>query len=213
MISLKVYDKTAKEVGVVEVSESVFDRAYNESLIHQVVLAQLANRRQGTKSALTRTEVSGGGRKPWRQKGTGNARQGSIRAPQWTHGGVVFAPKPRDFSQKVNKSMRREAIKSAISEKVRQGDVIVLNELSLDQAKTKEFVSVLKALSTLGVEKRILVVIDGQDEVLLRATRNIPNVTLIDCALLNVYDIVVSNKCVVTKAAIEAINNTYGEEE
>lgn len=213
MISLKVYDKTAKEVGVVEVSEVVFDREYNESLVHQVVLAQLANRRQGTKSALTRTEVSGGGRKPWRQKGTGNARQGSTRAPQWTHGGVVFAPKPRDFSQKVNKTMRREALKSAISEKVRLGDVVVVDDLSLDVAKTKAFAAVLDSFKTLGVEKRVLVVIDGEDETLLRATRNIPNVTLIDCALLNVYDIVVANKCLVSKAAMVAIDKKYGEEE
>lgn len=213
MISLKVYDKTAKEVGAVEVSEAVFGKEYKESLIHQVVLAQLANRRQGTKSALTRTEVSGGGRKPWRQKGTGNARQGSTRSPQWTHGGVVFAPKPRDFSQKVNKTMRREALKSALSEKVRQGDVIVVDDLSLAEAKTKLFAGVLDNLKTLGVEKRTLVVIDGEDQTLLRATRNIPNVTLTDSALLNVYDVVVANKCIVSKAAIEAIDNAYGEEE
>ena len=146
MISLKVYDKTAKEVGTLEVSEAVFGKEFTEkteSLIHQVVVAQLANRRQGTKSALTRTEVSGGGRKPWRQKGTGNARQGSIRAPQWTHCGVVFAPKPRDFSQKVNKTMRREAIKSALSAKLADGEIIVVDSLSLAEAKTKEFAAIL----------------------------------------------------------------------
>lgn len=210
MISLKVYDKTAKEVGSMEVSEAVFGKDYNEALIHQVVVAQLANRRQGTKSALTRTEVSGGGRKPWRQKGTGNARQGSIRAPQWTHGGVVFAPKPRDFSQKVNKTMRREAIKSALSTKLADGEIVVVDSLALEAAKTKEFATILK---NFGLDKRTLVVIDGEDETLLRATNNIPTVTLIDSALINVYDIVVNQKCLMTKAAVEAIEKAYGEEE
>ena len=213
MISLKVYDKTAKEVGSMEVSEAVFGKEYTEktdALIHQVVVAQLANRRQGTKSALTRTEVSGGGRKPWRQKGTGNARQGSIRAPQWTHGGVVFAPKPRDFSQKVNKTMRREAVKSALSIKLADGEIVVVDSLALQEAKTKEFAAVLKAFEMDG---RTLVVIAGEDEKLLRATNNIPTVTLIDSALINVYDIVVNNKCLVTKAAMEAIDKAYGEEE
>lgn len=209
MISLKVYDKTAKEVGVMEVSEAVFGKEYNEALIHQVVVAQLANRRQGTKSALTRTEVSGGGRKPWRQKGTGNARQGSTRSPQWTHGGVVFAPKPRDFSQKVNKTMRREAIKSALSEKLAQQEIIVVDDLGLDQAKTKEFAAILK---NFGLDGRTLVVIAGEDEALLRATNNIPTVTLCDSALINVYDIVVSGKCLMTKAAVEAIEKAFGEE-
>lgn len=210
MISLKVYDKFAKEVGSMEVSEAAFGAEYNEALIHQVVVAQLANRRQGTKSALTRTEVSGGGRKPWRQKGTGNARQGSIRAPQWTHGGVVFAPKPRDFSQKVNKTMRRQAIKSALSTKLADGDIIVVDSLALDAAKTKQFAAILQ---NFNLDGRILVVIAGEDETLLRATNNIPTVTLIDSALINVYDIVVSNKCLITKAAMEAIDKAYGEEE
>lgn len=209
MINLKVYDKTAKEIGSVEVSETVFGREYNETLIHQVVVAQLANRRQGTKSTLTRTEVRGGGRKPWRQKGTGQARQGSTRAPQWIKGGVVFAPKPRDFSQKVNKTMRREAIKSALSEKVAQDEILVVDSLTLDQPKTKEFATILK---NFGLNKRTLVVIAGEDEALLRATRNLNKVTLIDSALINVYDIVVNNKCIVTKAALEAIEKAYGEE-
>ncbi len=210
MISLKVYDKSAKEVGSMEVSEAVFGKEYNEALIHQVVVAQLANRRQGTKSALTRTEVSGGGRKPWRQKGTGNARQGSIRAPQWTHGGVVFAPKPRDFTQKVNKTMRREAIKSALSTKLADGEIIVVDNLDLAEAKTK---AVATILNNFELDSRTLVVIAGEDEKLLRATNNIPYVTLIDSALLNVYDIVVNHKCLVTKAAMEAIEKAYGEEE
>ncbi|MBQ4443306.1 MAG: 50S ribosomal protein L4 [Clostridia bacterium] len=213
MISLKVYDKTAKEVGTLEVSEAVFGKEFTEkteSLIHQVVVAQLANRRQGTKSALTRTEVSGGGRKPWRQKGTGNARQGSIRAPQWTHGGVVFAPKPRDFSQKVNKTMRREAVKSALSIKVADGEIIVVDSLALNEAKTKEFAGIL---NNFGLDGRTLVVIAGEDEKLFRATNNIPNVTLIDSALINVYDIIVNGKCLITKAAMEAIDQAYGEEE
>ncbi len=209
MINLKVYDKTAKEIGSVEVSETVFGREYNETLIHQVVVAQLANRRQGTKSTLTRTEVRGGGRKPWRQKGTGQARQGSTRAPQWIKGGVVFAPKPRDFSQKVNKTMRREAIKSALSEKVAQDEILVVDSLTLDQPKTKEFATILK---NFGLDKRTLVVIAGEDATLLRATHNLNKVTLIDSALINVYDIVVNNKCIITKAALEAIEKAYGEE-
>lgn len=209
MKSLKVYDKTAKEVGVIEVSEAVFGNEYKEALIHQVVVAQLANRRQGTKSALTRTEVRGGGRKPWRQKGTGQARQGSIRAPQWVKGGVVFAPKPRDFSQKVNKTMRREAIKSALSEKLNCNEIIVVDALDLAAPKTKEFATILK---NFNLNKRTLVVIAGEDETLLRATNNIEKVTLIDSALINVYDIVVSDKLLITKAAIEAIEKAYGEE-
>ncbi|MBQ9145577.1 MAG: 50S ribosomal protein L4 [Clostridia bacterium] len=209
MISLKVYDKTAKEIGSIEVSESVFGNEYNEALIHQVVVAQLANRRQGTKSALTRTEVRGGGRKPWRQKGTGQARQGSTRAPQWIKGGVVFAPKPRDFSQKVNKTMRREAIKSALSEKLACGEIIVVDNLELAAAKTKEFVAILNAF---GLDNRTLVVTTGENVALQRATNNIPTVTLQDSALINVYDIVVNHKCLITKAAIEAIEKAYGEE-
>ena len=209
MISLKVYDKTAKEIGSIEVSESVFGNEYNEALIHQVGVAQLANRRQGTKSALTRTEVRGGGRKPWRQKGTGQARQGSTRAPQWIKGGVVFAPKPRDFSQKVNKTMRREAIKSALSEKLACGEIIVVDNLELAAAKTKEFVAILNAF---GLDNRTLVVTTGENVALQRATNNIPTVTLQDSALINVYDIVVNHKCLITKAAIEAIEKAYGEE-
>ena len=210
MISVKVYDKSAKEVGNIQVSEEVFGRDFNEALIHQVVVAQLANRRQGTKSALTRTEVRGGGKKPWRQKGTGNARQGSIRAPQWIKGGVVFAPKPRDFSQKVNKTMRRQAIKSALSTKLADGELTVVDSLNLEAAKTREAQAIL---NNFGFAKRTLIVIDGEDQNLLLATRNIPNATLIDCALLNVYDIVASYNLLVTKAAMEAIDKALGEEE
>lgn len=210
MISVKVYDKTAKEVGNIQVSEEVFGRDFNEALIHQVVVAQLANRRQGTKSALTRTEVRGGGKKPWRQKGTGNARQGSIRAPQWIKGGVVFAPKPRDFSQKVNKTMRRQAIKSALSTKLADGELTVIDNLNLEAAKTREAQAIL---NNFGFAKRTLIVVDGEDQNLLRATNNIQNVTLIDSALLNVYDIVASYNLLVTKAAVEAIEKALGEEE
>ena len=210
MISVKVYDKSAKEVGNIQVSEEVFGRDFNEALIHQVVVAQLANRRQGTKSALTRTEVRGGGKKPWRQKGTGNARQGSIRAPQWIKGGVVFAPKPRDFSQKVNKTMRRQAIQSALSTKLADGELTVVDSLNLEAAKTREAQAIL---NNFGFARRTLIVIDGEDQNLLRATNNIPNATLIDCALLNVYDIVASYNLLVTKAAMEAIDKALGEEE
>ena len=202
MISVKVYDKSAKEVGNIQVSEEVFGRDYNEALIHQVVVAQLANRRQGTKSALTRTEVRGGGKKPW--------RQGSIRAPQWIKGGVVFAPKPRDFSQKVNKTMRRQAIKSALSTKLADGELTVVDSLNLEAAKTREAQAVL---NNFGFAKRTLIVIDGEDQNLLRATNNIPNVTLIDSALINVYDIVANYNLLVTKAAVEALEKALGEEE
>lgn len=202
MLKVKVYDKTAKEVGNMELNSDIFERDYNEALIHQVIVAQLANKRQGTKSTLTRSEVRGGGRKPWRQKGTGHARQGSIRAPQWIKGGVAFAPKPRDFSQKVNKTMRREAIKSALSKKLADNEVVVINELALDAAKTKEMASIL---NNFDLNKRTLIVISGTDDKIMRSARNIANVTTIDAALINVYDIVVNAKCLFTKDAIRSV--------
>lgn len=202
MLNIKVYDKTAKEVGNIELSSEIFARDYNEALIHQVVVAQLANKRQGTKSTLTRAEVRGGGRKPWRQKGTGHARQGSIRSPQWIKGGVAFAPKPRDFSQKINKSMRREAIKSALSKKFADNELIVVNSFDLEQAKTKEMVGIL---NNFELDNRTLIVISGEDEKVIRSSKNIANVTTIDAALINVYDLVVNAKCLFTKDAIRAV--------
>lgn len=202
----KVINTLGKEVGTVELNEEIFGREYNEALIHQVIVAQLANKRQGTKSALTRTEVRGGGRKPWRQKGTGRARQGSIRAPQWTHGGVVFAPKPRDFSKKINKQMRVGALCSALSRKLAEGDLLIVDKFELAEPKTK---LVATALNNIGIEKTALLVVNGHNEELLRASRNIQALTLSDVALLNVYDLVRANKCVFTLDAVNALMEVY----
>lgn len=201
MAELKVLNQHGQQVGTLTVDDSVFGAEYKEALIHQVVVAQLANKRQGTKSALTRTEVSGGGIKPFRQKGTGRARQGSIRAPQFIKGGVVFAPKPRDFSQKINKKMNRAALCSVLSEKVRAGEMVVVDKIELEAAKTKLMVEVLKAL---GAEKA-LVVIDNDDVNVLRASANIPGVEVSDVKLINVYDIVRSSKLVVTEDSVKAL--------
>jgi len=206
-MKVKVFNKEAKEVKEIELSDAVFARGFSSPLVHQVVVAQLANKRQGTKSALTRTEVRGGGRKPWRQKGTGQARQGSIRAPQWIKGGVVFAPKPRDFSQSVNKTMKREAIKSALSKKIADGEVIVLDQFALTAPKTREVATVLK---NFGLERSTLIVIKDDADVVV-AARNIANATTIEANLINVYDVVVNNKCLITEAAIRAIEEAYND--
>ncbi len=206
MIEAKVINTLGQQVGTVELNEEIFGREYNEALIHQVIVAQLANKRQGTKSSLTRTEVRGGGRKPWRQKGTGRARQGSIRAPQWYHGGVVFAPKPRDFSKKVNKQMRVGALCSALSAKLADGDLLIVDNFELAEPKTK---LVAAALKNIGAEKTTLVVTNGKDETLLRAGNNIEALTLSDVALLNVYDLVRVNKCVFTLDAVNALMEVY----
>ena len=201
-MEVKVYDKQAKEVGSLELSDAVFRADYNEAIIHQVVVAQMNNMRQGSKSTLTRTEVSGGGKKPWRQKGTGNARQGSIRAPQWVKGGVVFAPKPRDFSQKVNKQMKREALKSAISYKFANNEAVVVDSLAFDAAKTKEMAAVLK---NFDMNKTVLIVLGEGDKNAVVAARNIPGATTISADLLNVLDVVANQKCLITKEAAQAI--------
>ena len=164
------------------------------------------NKRQGTKSTLTRTEVRGGGIKPWRQKGTGRARQGSIRSPQWTGGGVVFAPKPRDFSQKVNKVAKRNALVSALSAKLADGNMIVVDKIALENAKTKEMVAVMNALN---VDKRALLVVTGEDAAVVRAAKNIPTVTTMASELINVYDLVANEKLVVTEAAVKKIEEAY----
>ena len=171
MANIKVYKQTGAEAGTMTLNDSVFGVEFNEALGHQVVVAQLNNKRQGTKSTLTRTEVRGGGIKPWRQKGTGRARQGSIRAPQWTGGGVVFAPKPRDFSQKINKQMKRGALCCALSGKVADEGFVVVDEIKLAEAKTKEMVKVLDALK---IDKRVLLVVTDADEAVVRAANNIP---------------------------------------
>lgn len=206
MPSIKVYSQTGAEVSTMELDESVFGAEYRQALIHQVVVAQLNNKRQGTKSTLTRTEVRGGGIKPWRQKGTGRARQGSIRSPQWTGGGVVFAPKPRDFSQKINKTAKRVALVSALSAKLSDGNMIVVDKIQLENAKTKEMAAVMKAL---GVEKRALLVVTDEDAAVVRAARNIPDVTTIASELINVYDVVANEKFIATQAAVKEIEEAY----
>lgn len=205
-MEIKLFNTSAKEVGTMELMDTVFGQEYNEYIIHEVVVAQLANRRQGTKSTLTRSEVRGGGRKPWRQKGTGRARQGSIRSPQWVKGGVVFAPKPRDFSKKVNKKVKLAAIKSALSAKVASNELIVLDEFKINAPKTKEVASVLKAFN---LAKRVLIVINGDSDVAI-AARNIPNVMTIEADLINVYDVVANANCIMTKSAVEKIQEVYG---
>ena len=202
----QVINSLGKKVKKIELNDEVFAAEYNEPLIHQAIVAQLANARQGTKSALTRTEVRGGGVKPWRQKGTGRARQGSIRAPQWTHGGVVFAPKPRDLSKKLNKKMRQGAIISAISKKFSDGDVIILDKLTLDSGKTRDAVKVLNAI---GVTKSAIVVTRDVVESVKRAINNIPKVELSPAELLSVYDVVKADKCIFTVEAIMAVQDKY----
>lgn len=206
MPSIKVYKQTGEAAGTMNLDESVFAAEYNEPLIHQVVVAQMNNKRQGTKSTLTRTEVRGGGIKPWRQKGTGRARQGSIRAPQWNKGGVVFAPKPRDFSQKVNKQAKRGALVSALSAKVTADELVVVDEIKLQAAKTKEMAAVVKALN---LTSRVLLVVTEKDEAVVRAANNLQNVTTIPANLINVYDIVANTKLVATKDAVKKIEEAY----
>lgn len=209
-MKIDVFNINAKKVGDMELDENVFGQEYNEALVHQVVVAQLANKRQGTKSTLTRTEVRGGGAKPWRQKGTGRARQGSIRSPQWTGGGVVFAPKPRDFSKKVNKKMKIAATISALSAKVADKEIIVVDKFSFAEAKTKFAAQMLKAFN---IASKVLVVTAGDNETVLRACSNIPNVTVIDASLVNVYDIAANAKCIMTKEAVKLIEAQYNKNE
>lgn len=201
-MNLKVYNIDGQEVGAIDVREDLFNVDYNESLIHQVVVAQLANKRQGTKSCLTRTEVRGGGVKPWRQKGTGRARQGSIRSPQWRHGGVVFAPKPRDFSKKINKRMKEQALYSVISQKIRQDEFVVLDEIVLAAAKTKEMANIC---TKLNAGKRALIVIGSDNENVVRASHNLADTNVCFANLINVYDLVRAGKVFVTKEAMAKI--------
>lgn len=205
-MKVKVYDKNANVVGSMQLKSEVFEREYNESLIHQVVVAQLANKRQGTKSTLTRSEVRGGGAKPWRQKGTGRARQGSIRSPQWIKGGVVFAPKPRDFSQKINKKMKKAALVSALSKKLADGDILVIDSFAIEEAKTKNIAAILKAF---GFDKKTLFVLENDDENVLRASKNIEELTTLNVDSINVYDLVCNAKCVISKEAIKKIQEVY----
>ena len=206
MASTKLLNILGEDCGTIKLNDSVFKAEYNEALIHQVVVAHLANLRQGTKSALTRTEVRGHAKKPWRQKGTGRARQGSTKAPQWRGGGVAFAPKPRDFSKKVNKEAKRVAFRSAISTKLADKELIVLDNLDIKDAKTKSMVEVLKNLK---VEKTAVIVIKGENENVLRASGNIPCVEVTNSDLLSVYDIVKCDRLVVTADAIKSIEEAY----
>lgn len=206
MPNIKVYDMKGAEVGEMSLNDSVFAVEYNESLIHQAVVTYLANQRQGTKGTLTRSEVAGGGVKPWRQKGTGRARQGSIRSPQWTHGGVVFAPKSRDYSKKMNVSARRSALLSAISKKVADGELVIVDELKVSAPKTKEMVAFQKALK---LDKKTLVVMDNSDENVVLAARNLETLKTVPVDQLNTYDVVANAVVVMTKGAVEKIEEVY----
>ncbi len=208
MPSVKLYDMKANEVGNLELSDALFNAEYNESVIHQAVVARLANERQGTKSTLTRSEVRGGGAKPWRQKGTGRARQGSIRSPQWIKGGVVFAPKSRDFSKKMNAKAKAVALLSALSQKIRDDEVIFVDEIKVSAPKTKEMAAFLKAFK---LEKSVLLVMDNSDEAVLRASANIKKISTIPAALINTYDVVKNAKLVISKQAVQQIEEVYGE--
>ena len=205
MANVSVYNMEGKEVGTMELNDAVFGVEVNEHLVHLAVVRQLANNRQGTQKAKTRSEVSGGGRKPWRQKGTGHARQGSTRAPQWTGGGVVFAPTPRDYSVKMNKKERRAALKSALTSRVQENKLIVLDELKLDEVKTKAMQNVL---NNLNVSKAMVVLADNDANVVL-STRNIPNVVTALPNTINVYDVLKYNTVILTKASAAAIEEVY----
>lgn len=205
MANVAVYNMEGNEVGSIELNDSIFGVEINEHLVHMAVLQQLANKRQGTQKAKTRSEVRGGGRKPWRQKGTGHARQGSIRAPQWKGGGVVFAPTPRDYSFKLNKKEKRAALKSVLTSKVEEGKFIVLDDLRLDEIKTKKFVQVM---NNLKVEKA-LVVLNDMDKNVIISAKNIPTVKTAQTNELNVFDTLKYDTMVVTKAAVETIEEVY----
>ena len=205
MANVKVYNMEGKEVGTLELNDAVFGVEVNEHLMHLAVVGQLANKRQGTQSAKTRSEVSGGGRKPWKQKGTGHARQGSTRAPQWTHGGIVFAPKPRDYSVKMNKKEKALAIKSALTSRVAEEKIYVVDSLSFDEIKTKKMAAVLDSLK---VEKA-LVVLDKKDENVILSARNLPEVRTVMSNGINVYDILKYGSLVITKDAVAQIEEVY----
>ena len=205
MANVKVFNMSGSEVGSIELNDSIFAVEVNTHVMHQAVVQYLANKRQGTQSALTRAEVRGGGRKPWRQKGTGRARQGSTRSPQGTGGGVVFAPKPRDYSFKLNKKVKRLALKSALTTKVNDGKFVVVDEINLPEMKTKEMV---KVLNNLNVNKSLVVLEDANEKAVV-AARNIPTVKTASVSTINVYDILKYDSVVVTKAAVEKIEEVY----
>ena len=205
MAKVSVYNMEGKEVGTIELNDAVFGVEVNEHLVHMAVVQQLANNRQGTQKAKTRSEVSGGGRKPWRQKGTGHARQGSTRSPQWTGGGVVFAPVPRDYSFKINKKEKRAALKSVLTSRVLDNKLIVVDELKFDEIKTKKFQAVMDNLKV----KKALVVIADNDEKITMSARNIPTVKTALVNSINVYDILKGDTLVLTKEAVAKIEEVY----
>ena len=205
MANVSVYNMEGNEVGKMDLNDAVFGVEVNEHLVHMAVVAQLANKRQGTQKAKTRSEVSGGGRKPWRQKGTGHARQGSTRAPQWTGGGIVFAPTPRDYTITLNKKEKRAALKSALTSRVQENKFIVVDELKLDEIKTKKFQNVL---NNLKVSKALVVVGDDSDNV-VKSAKNIPTVKTAYVNTINVYDILKYNTVVATKTAVANIEEVY----
>ena len=205
MAKVSVYNMEGSQVGEIELSDAVFGVKVNEHLVHMAVLQQLANNRQGTQKAKTRSEVSGGGHKPWRQKGTGHARQGSTRAPQWTGGGVVFAPTPRDYSFKLNKKEKQLALKSALTSRVAEEKIFVLDALKMDEVKTKKFQAVLDALKV----NKALVVLEENDQNVILSARNIPNVKTAQTNTINVYDILKYDTLVITKDAVSKIEEVY----
>ncbi|MDD6662349.1 MAG: 50S ribosomal protein L4 [Lachnospiraceae bacterium] len=205
MANVAIYNMEGKEVGTMELNDAVFGVEINEHLVHLAAVSQLANKRQGTQKAKTRSEVSGGGRKPWRQKGTGHARQGSTRAPQWTGGGVVFAPVPRDYTVKMNKKEKRAALKSALTSRVQESKLVVVDELKFDEIKTKKMQGVLNALNV----KKALIVLKDNDQNVLLSARNIADVRTVLTSTLSVFDILKYDTVVVTKAAVENIEEVY----
>ena len=206
MLKTNVYNMSGEQVGEIELSAAVFGVEPNESVVHDVVKNHLANCRQGTQSALTRAEVSGGGKKPWRQKGTGRARQGSTRAPQWTHGGIVFAPKPRDYSYTLNKKVKRLALKSVLSAKAAAGNIVVIDSIKMDAIKTKTFV---KFLNDVNAAKKPLVVTAEADELVVKSGRNVPGCQVTFANVINVYDILKAEKLVVDQTALAKIEEVF----
>jgi large subunit ribosomal protein L4 len=206
MPKISVFDMSGANVGEMELSDVVFGIEPNVSVMHASVVNYLANQRQGTQSTLTRTEVSGGGRKPWRQKGTGHARQGSTRAPQWTHGGVALGPKPRDYRYTINRKVKRLAVRSALSSKVSANEMIVLNALTVEDYKTK---TIVKMLSALDAGKKVLIVTDGVDQKVVKSAANIPGVKTTIVGSLNVYDMLNCDKIVIVKSAVEKLQEVY----
>lgn len=205
MPKVAMYDISGKQVGEIELSEAIFASPVNTAVMHEVVRAYLANQRQGTQSALTRSEVSGGGIKPWRQKGTGRARQGSTRSPQWRHGGIVFAPKPRSYRLSVNKKVKRLAMKSALSSKLNDNELIIFNELNIPEAKTKEMIKTLQAVNA----NKALIVLGDTDDKVQRAASNIPNVKTTLVGTLNVYEILKYDKLILTEDALRKVEEVY----